>query len=388
LKRSGAALALLLLLASALAQRPPLAPEQQAREKEAAEKLDAVRAEIRALTQARRALEGERDEVSRTLREADQAVDREARALRQIDAGMQEQEQELATLEVQKAALEKRLSTQREALAQLLRAAYALGRHEQLKLLLAQDRIDGLARVLAYHRYFQRDRVGRIEGLLDELQALARIGEAVRSARTALALSKTEQTARVAELEAQRDARRSTLATIESRFKDAQARLTALGRDERALVQLLDSLRDVFADIPQQIEDAQPFAQRKGRLQLPLAGQVLSGFGAALADGRASQGWLIGGKQGDAVGAVAPGRVAFADWLKGYGLIVILDHGDGYMSLYAHNDSLLKEAGDWVARGEALAGVGTSGGQATPALYFELRLNGKPVNPRGWFATR
>ena len=105
-------------------------------------------------------------------------------------------------------------------------------------------------------------------------------------------------------------------------------------------------------------------------------------------DGRPSPGWLLAGQSGDHVKALAPGRVAFADWLKGYGLIVILDHGDGWMSLYAQNDSLLKEAGDWVAAGEALAGVGTSGGQAQPALYLELRQNGKPVDPKGWFATR
>lgn len=364
----------------------PTATDRRTQERAAHEKLEAVRGEIKALTQAQRALEGERSDATRSLREADAAVNAEAKALRRIDADMETQQQELARFESGQAALEQRLRKQREALADLLRSAYALGRHEQLKLLLAQDRIDELARVLAYHRYFQRDRVTRIEALLDELRELAEIGRAVQAQREVLAASRAAQEQRIAELEAQREQRRALVAQLDAQFADAKSRLTALGRDERTLVKLLASLRDVFADIPKQLDQARPFAQRRGALRRPLAGKVLSAFGARLPDGRASQGWLIAGAAGASVAAVAPGRVAFADWLKGYGLIVILDHGDGYMSLYAQNDTLLKEVGDWVGPGEALAGVGSSGGQPEPALYFELRLNGRPVDPRAWFA--
>lgn len=379
---------LLCVLASNTYAQAPEERDRRAQESETAEKLDAVRAEIRRLGDAQRALEGERTAATESVREADQGIDLAARSLRGIDTDLAQQQQELERLEIAKVALETRLGEQREALAQLLRSAYALGRHEQLKLLLAQDRIDELARVLAYHRYFQHDRVTRIETLLDELRELVEIGRAVATQRETLAATRSVQEQRVVELETQRGERRGLLATLDTQFKDAQARLTALGRDERALIKLLDSLRDVFADIPDQIADAQPFAQRRGQLRLPLDGKLLSGFGARLPDGRSSQGWRIGARSGANVTAVAPGRVAFADWLKGYGLIVILDHGDGYMSLYAHNDSLLKEAGDWVGPGEAVAGVGSSGGQSEPALYFELRQKGRPVNPKGWFAAR
>jgi septal ring factor EnvC (AmiA/AmiB activator) len=378
------ALVLLFLCAAAPAQAPE-EPDRQAQEAEAAQKLEAVRGEIRALTEAQRALEGERAEAANAIREADQAVDAGARALREVDAALAERQAELAKLETDKAALQQRLGTQREALADLLRSAYALGRHEQLKLLLAQDRVDDLARVLAYHRYFQHDRAARIEKLLGELRGLARLGQAVIAKREELAQTRRGQEQRIAELETQRAERRTVLAKLDAQFEDARARLAALGRDERALMKLLASLRDVFADIPRELDGAQPFAQRKGRLPLPFAGKLLAGFGATLPDGRTSQGWLLAGKSGEAVHALAPGRVAFADWLKGYGLLVILDHGDGWMSLYAQNDSLLKEVGDWVGAGEALAGVGSSGGQAQPALYLELRQNGKPVNPKGWF---
>lgn len=367
------------------AQEAPIA-DRNNREREASQKLEAVRSEIRSLTDAQRALEGERSDATRSLREADEAVNAEARALRQIDADLQVQEQELARLEGEQVALQHRLGKQREALAGLLRSAYALGRHEQLKLLLAQDRIDELARVLAYHRYFQRDRVGRIETLLVELRELAEVGRAVQAQRESLSASRSTQAERIATLESQREQRRELLRGLDVQFADAKARLAALGRDERALLKLLASLQDVFADIPKQLDEMRPFAQRRGALRRPLAGKVLSAFGARMPDGRASQGWLIAGETGASVGAVAPGRVAFADWLKGYGLIVILDHGDGYMSLYAQNDSLLKDVGDWVARGEALAGVGSSGGQSEAALYFELRLNGRPIDPKAWFA--
>lgn len=383
-----AALVFLLLVAGAAWAQAPEERDRRAQETEAAQKLEAIRGEIRQLAEAQRALEGERAQATKAIREADQAVDAGARALRDIDAAIQERAAELAELEADKAALQERLGKQREALAELLRSAYALGRHEQLKLLLAQDRVDDLARVLAYHRYFQKDRVARIEKLLGELRGLAELGRAVNAKREELAAARNTQEARIAELETQRTERRTLLATLDAQFEDARARLAALGRDEQALVKLLASLRDVFADIPRELDGAQPFAQRKGKLPLPLPGKLLAGFGAALPDGRTSQGWLLAGNSGDTVQALAPGRVAFADWLKGYGLLVILDHGDGWMSLYAQNDSLMKEAGDWVGAGEALAGVGTSGGQTQPALYLELRRNGKPVNPKGWFASK
>lgn len=362
--------------------------DRTARETEAQQKLDAIRAEIRTLTEVQQTLDGERDTAAASMREADEAVDRESRALRDIDTQIATQQTELATLEQRKTTLEASLGRQREALASLLRSAYALGRHEQVKLLLAQDRLDELARVLAYHRYFQRDRVDRIEGLLDELKQLADVVQAVNTQRALLDTSRADQANRIAELERQRDTRRSLLAELDTRFADAGSRLKALGRDEQAMVRLLESLRDVFADIPQQIDDAKPFAQRKGGLAAPLSGKVLAGYGGRMPDGRTSQGQLIAGETGAAVRAIAPGRVAFSNWLKGYGLLVILDHGDGYMSLYAQNDTLQRDVGDWVAAGDTVAGVGTSGGQSEPSLYFELRRNGRPMDPKGWFRAK
>lgn len=376
-----------LVLALWLAASPAAAQDADRAKKEAAaeQRLQALRKQIQAITAEQRDTEGERAEASRGLRAADAKVNEAVRALRRTEAAIAHSEAELVRLQARQRELEAGLSRQREALAALVRSAYALGRHEQLKLLLAQDRISDLARVLAYHRYFQADRQARIAGLVEELQALAAVGRQVADQREVLEAARTQQQADLAGLEAQRRERANLLATLEAGFKDRAARLAALGRDEKSVLRLLEQLRDAVADIPRQVDDTRPFASRRGQLGRPLAGSVLAGFGGKLPDGRGSDGWLVAGTPGAEVRAVAPGRVAFSDWLKGYGLLVIVDHGDGWMSLYASNDALLKDVGDWVRAGDPLATVGSSGGQGRPALYFELRRNGQPQDPRPWF---
>lgn len=378
---------LVLAACLAVAALPAAAQPAEREKKEAAaeQQLQKLRQQIKAITAEQRQLDGERSEASKALREADAQVGDAVHALRRTEAGIATTETELRDLQDQQARLETGLSEQREALAALVRSAYALGRHEQLKLLLAQDRMADLARVLAYHRYFQADRQERITGLLDELQALAAVARRIQDQRDVLAAALTQQQADLTALEAQRGERAKVLAGLESGFKDRAARLAALGRDEKTVLKLLEQLRDAVADIPRQVDDTRPFASRRGQLGRPLAGSVLAAFGGKLPDGRSSDGWLVAGTAGAEVRAVAPGRVAFSDWLKGYGLLVIVDHGDGWMSLYAFNDALLRDVGDWVRAGDPLATVGSSGGQGRPALYFELRRNGQPQDPKPWF---
>lgn len=365
---------------------PAAAQDADRAKKEAAaqQRLEQLRKEIRDITAEQRALEGERGAASRELRAADAKVGEAVRALRRTEAGIATTETELQQLQSQQGELEAGLSGQREALSALVRSAYALGRHEQLKLLLAQDRAADLARVLAYHRYFQADRQERIAGLIEELRALAAVARQIQDQREVLEAARARQQADLAALETQRGERATLLATLEAGFKDRAARLAALGKDEAGVVRLLEQLRDAVADIPRQVDDNRPFASRRGQLGKPLAGTVLAAFGGRLPDGRGSDGLLIAGTAGAEVRAVAPGRVAFSDWLKGYGLLTIVDHGDGWMSLYAFNDALLKDAGDWVRAGDPLATVGSSGGQGRPALYFELRRNGQPQDPKPW----
>lgn len=383
-----ALLALLVPLAGLPAQTPQSAQERAREEARAESELERIRSELRELAAAQQRLEGQRSSASQALREADAAVGAAVRGLRDTEAGIATQEGRLRELEAEASALESRLSGQREALAALVRSAYALGRHEQLKLLLAQDRISDLARVLAYHRYVQEDRSERIRGLLDELQVLAELSEQVRERRGVLAVSQLRQQQQLGELEAQRGERAGVVAELEARHQAGAERIAALGRDQEALGKLLEQLRDVLADVPRQLDDATPLSQRRGQLPWPLDGARLVAFGGPMPDGRAAQGWLIAGTAGAEVRAISHGRVAFADWLKGYGLIVIVDHGDGWMSLYANNDALLKDAGDWVRAREPVATVGSSGAQGRPALYFELRRESRPVDPASWLQRR
>lgn len=374
----------LLVLFALLAQAQPEDPQKAAREAEARQRLERLRADIRTLTAELRATSGEKDEATRALREAETAIATALGGVRAIDAQLAERQQELARLEDQRAALANKLKAQREDLAVLLRSAYALGRNEELKLLLQQEDVDAIARVLAYHRYFQRARVERIDSLMTDLQQLADLQRTIETRTAQLNATRGEREAEVRQLEARRGERETLLAGLDARLSDQRARLAVMARDEKGLLDLLERLRDVFADIPSRLDGAEPFASLRGRMKLPVRGKVSTRFGGTDESGRRISGWLIQADSGSEVHAIARGRVAYADWLKGYGMLLILDHGDGYMSLYGYNDALRKEVGDWVSAGDTIATSGSSGGQKAPALYFELRLQGKPINPKSW----
>jgi len=373
------------LLAALLAAAPLSADDGQ---REAEARLEAVRAQIRELSLERRRIEDERDEATRLLRAADAEVQQASAALRQSEEALAASQAELERLAGQRAQREQGLGAQREELAALLRAHYALGRHEQLKLLLAQDRIEQAEKALGYYRVLQRQRLTRIEALRAELAELLALDRAVQAQRSEVEAALLTQQASLEALEAQRGQRRELLARLEAQRRETVQQLTQLGKDEQALVALLERLRDVFADIPQQLGSGERLAARRGQLPWPLGGRVRSAFGGNLPDGRRSGGWLIEAEAGSEIQAVSHGRVAYADWLKGYGMIVIIDHGEGFHSLYAHADALLCEVGDWVGAGHAIARAGSSGGLDASGVYFELRQKGRPVDPKAWLRRR
>lgn len=381
-----------LLLAWLLAL--PAAAQSGNDQKQAAanKQLETLRSQIRQLGEEQRKLESEKNAAVRDLREVDGRVSESQRQLRETEARIADQEAELQRLQQRQQALEASLGKQKQELARLLRSAYALGRHEQLRLLLEQGRMSDLARVLAYHRYFQRDRQQVIDALTQELRVLAEIGEQVLAQKLALEYSRRQQSDQLKALAGQRRERGQKVSALNAQFRDSDSRLKALGRDERRTVALLERLQRLLQQPakppPRPGKPGAPPANDAkvptGPLHLPLNGNVLAGFGGTMPDGHRSQGLLIAGSAGAPVHAVAAGRVVYADWLKGYGLLLILDHGGGWMTLYAFNDSLLKNVGDSVHAGEAISTVGSSGGQGRAALYFELRRNGQPQDPRGW----
>ena len=384
-----------LLLAAVFAAVPPAAAAPRPSDTAAAQKqLAQTRKRIQALAEEQKRIEAERNAAARELREADGQVARGQRALDATTVQIAELDAQLDQALAQQATLAASLSGQRAELAALLRSAYALGGHGQLQVLLEQDRMGDLARVLAYHRYFERDRSARIGRLQAQLRSLAELGEQIRGRQAELEATRARQQAELADLAARKQDRRKLVASLDGKFRNRTSRLAALGRDEKATQALLAKLRRAMAQAPRPRPRPRSESGAKaavsdpripsGALRLPVTGSVLAGFGGTLPDGHRSQGLLIAGAAGAPVQAVRAGRVAYADWLKGYGLLLILDHGGGYMSLYAFNDTLLKNAGDAVEAGEAIATLGSSGGQGRPALYFELRRDGQPQDPRSW----
>ena len=369
-----------ILLCAAGAQAQSVDGPNTAQELEAKQKLDHVRGEIRRITDEQRATAAQRNDVTADLRARELAIGQTTRDLRALDQQLLAAQGHLDELVGNRDALEARLASQRGALAALLRSAYALGRNEELRLLLLQDDAASISRMLAYYRYFERARVGEIEHLLADLDALAQVHKAIAAQSESIRQSRDSRSEEAHRLEDERTARARALATLDVTLKDQGSRLAALGRDEKSLLELIAKLHDIFADIPRQIAGAEPFAQARGRLAWPLRGIAQ---GAAHQEND-SNGVLIAATEGSEVLAVSHGRVVFADWLRGYGLLLIVDHGDGYLSLYGCNETLLKDVGDWVDGGDVIATSGTSGGRKTPGLYFELRHDGKPLDVHAW----
>lgn len=406
----------------ALALLLPAGPLDAQDSRDTQRRLEKVKRELDEVGRERRSIEGARGKASRELREADERVARNARELADTAAALARQQAQLAELEARRDTLAEGLSAQRRELAALLRAAYTVGDAAPLKLLLAQDDVADANRSLAYHGYLQRGRSERIAALSNELAGLEQMEQAIAAEREALAEAAERQRVQAAALERERSERAGSVAELEARYKDRADREKALGADAKSLESLLARLREAarraeaerkaeaarraaaasrdtgppaagsgagspVPDAPR-VAVARTAAVQVGGLSWPLTGSLLAGYGARMPDGRQSSGVLVGAAAGTPVTAVAEGTVVFAEWMTGYGLILIVDHGNGYMSLYAHNDSLLKGPGDRVRRGDAVSTVGTSGGQGRAALYFELRRDGKPVDPNTWLQKR
>jgi murein hydrolase activator len=359
-------------------------PQNAAQEAQARKKLDSVRAEIHQIEAEQQQTSTKKNDAAVALRDQELKVAASAKELRGLDQKLGAQQGKLDQLVAHRDALDNQLKDQREALAALMRSAYAMGRGEELKLLLAQDRIDAVGRMLEYFRYFEHARVGEIQGLLKDLDALAQVQHAIETETAELAAARAERAAESAQLDADRAERGRVLAALDATLTDEQGRLAALGKDEKGLLELLARLRDIFADIPKQIAGAEPFGQLRGRLSWPVRGRIVSGLSAGDDSDHESHGVLITASSGSEIHAVSHGRVVFADWLRGFGLLLILDHGDGYLSLYGYNETLLKDVGDWINADEVIATSGDSGGRKTPGLYFELRYQGKAIDPKAW----
>lgn len=375
LLRSTLVLALLTLAAPALAQSE-VSPEQIEDLKERIEDIDDWLSDA----------EEDRSELEQQLAASERKIGRLTRERRSLRERVAEQQQRLKELEQQQRELTRTLDSQRESLKRQIRAAWMEGDTPAVKVLLNEVNPDRVARTMTYYEYLSRDTIQRLEDFRKSLLALKETRASVQATRTELARTEADVAERQNQLTQSRQQRQQTLAALNTDIKNRRSEREELESDRKRLEKLLQEVQEAIADIPTPSE-SEPFQTLRNQLPWPARGKVVSGYGERYADGKLQRtGLLINTGDEVEIKAIHYGRVVFANWLRGFGLITIIDHGDGYMTLYGHSSSLFTSPGDWVAAGESIALAGRTGGTDHPALYFEVRHNGKTTNPKRWLA--
>lgn len=344
-----------------------------------------------AITRAQEELAGSRSQrsaVAAEIEASEKAILDNRRELESVRAQLMRQQAALDALRTRQQQLEADSGTQRALIATYVRSAWMSGNEEYLKLLLNQDDPRHAARMMRYYGYLSAARAGKLEAYRLTLDELARVAIETESATVAL----VEQQGMLAEqqqsLAANQQQRQQLLARLDADLAARDTELAQLEMDKVEIELLLQELQSSLTDIPTDVEQ-EPFADRKGQLSWPLDGPHTNRFGERHTLGDLTwEGVTIGATAGADVRAIHHGRVVFADWFTTSGLLLIIDHGDGYMSLYAHNQELYKAVGEWVAAGDVIAAAGNTGGQRDTGLYFEIRRNGRAENPANWCRPR
>jgi septal ring factor EnvC (AmiA/AmiB activator) len=371
--------------ASATARHPRHA-RSPADARQARAQLQTLRDQIARITRQVSLGQAQRDRLTRQLRATEKSVIQAQAGLEDLRQQRAASASQLAQLQAQKRQRQADLAKSRQALAGQLRAAYLIGREEPLKLLLNQGDPARAGRMFAYYSYFGRARALQIQAIEADLERIGQLDTQLQAQDTKLEGLQRAQQAQVATLEQARSHRREVLASISAETQTRAERLARLRRQRSGLESLLAQLRRAAASLPAQSFSNSPFAHLRGRLPRPVAGRIIESFGEVRAGGLKWQGDLFATRRDAPVRAVSQGRVIYADWLAGLGLLIIIDHGNGYMSLYGHNDRLYESVGEHVAAGQTIAEAGDSGGSARPELYFEIRKEGRPLDPRLWLA--
>jgi septal ring factor EnvC (AmiA/AmiB activator) len=368
------------LLVAVLALQPMRALSQSDEDPE--KELREVRERIEALQRSMRRDTDRRDALSGQLRDAEENVRGARSKLGDVRKRLAESDAALERLSKERAEGEAALRKQRDVLGAELRSAYVGGRQEQFKMLLSQEDPAALGRMLVYYSYFGRARASKIA----EIQGIvAKIDEDTRAEaveRERLAALEAESRQQLSAVDAARDERSRALKAVNAQIRNRNDSIAKLKREAASLEKLIADLRRAMSDLPP--TGGQAFEKVRGRLSWPVAGKIVARFGQSRGGGLKWNGVMVEAARGAPVKALYDGRIAYADWLQGLGLLVIVDHG-GYMSLYAHNEQIYKSVGDRVTAGEAIATVGDSGGRSTPALYLEIRRGAKAIDPIPWF---
>lgn len=346
--------------------------------------LQSIRKHIQAVQESMGLLQKEKGSLTSQLRSLENRYGKIAKVVRKLGRKAKKKERSLKQIRIERDGQKKQVREQSRDLERQVVTAYAMGREEKLKLLLNSEDPARNSRLLTYYDYLNKARLEKLDSIQRGLRELQRIEDELeretQQLKDLISSKKQEQV----ELDKTRHLRKVVLASVRKALGNQDNKLQRLKEDEARLQKLIASLQEALDHFPDdEPGQSRPFKSLKGKLDWPIKGRINKQYGAKRGSGR-WVGMLIDANEGVDVQAIAGGRVAFSDWLRGYGLLTIIDHGNGYMSLYAFNQSLYKEVGDWVADGERIASVGYSGGRVKPGLYFEIREKGKPVNPARW----
>ena len=341
-----------------------------------------------------------KSEVSDSLRESERSISNSNRKLSLLAARLQAADSKLNNLQAEHQILASKVASQQALLGTLLYQQYLGGKQEYPKLLLNKQDPDQVIRNLQYYQYIARGRADWLAALRTDLVALDETSKAALDQRAELASLRMEQAAQKQTLEKEKHAHQQMLAKISHRLHQQHREISHLQRDESRLAKLVDRIARMLSqpksnslfhndNLPDNQFDGNPFDQLEGKLALPVRGEVTNRFGSLRPDSPVQwKGLFIKAPSGQAVKAIAAGQVVFADWLRGFGNLLIIDHGKGYMSLYANNETLYKQVGDVLHGGDTIASVGNSGGNEDFGLYFELRHESKPLDPMKWMAKK
>lgn len=355
---------------------------QDAAQSEQKERLAKLQAELVARQQVLQNSKASADELEGVLKQSELEIAKVAKALSNTKQSLERVEKEQNALQKEQDTLKSAIRQQQSLLASQLRSAFMAGHYDYAKMLFYQDDAKSFERVITYYKYVAKARQKEIETFRDNVARLETVNEELVEKAEALAQLKDEQENQRAILLTRQNDRKATLKKLNKTIASESQKIASLKANEKALVDAIEKARIAAERAAREATiTLDGLAKLKGQLDAPVKGRIRKLFGNRRQGQVRWKGIVIDGAEGDPVNSIAPGKVLYADWLRGFGLVSIVDHGDGYMSVYGHNQALLKQAGDEVRRGERIALVGRSGGQEFPNLYFEIRHKGKAINP-------
>ncbi len=349
------------------------------------QQLQALLNKIGKLEQAINVKQDSKSQYVKQLKTIEANIGQVNRKIRKVDGQIKTRKSELKKLRATRLEHQRKLSRENEYLAEQVYAAFTLGQQEKVKLLFSQQAPESLQRNLVYYEYFSNARVELISTVQSSIDKIIETERLIQQAQAELKADQQTLADQKKRLNQDLGKRKKIVASLESQLKKQGGSLSLMQDEALQLQNLIDSIQEIFDEAPEPEIAHKAFAKLKGKLAWPVEGKVRRLFGRhkPLSDLR-WQGVLIEAKSGKHVMAVSDGRIAFADWLRGFGNLIIIDHGNSYLSLYGHNESLFKSAGEWVDAGEIISSIGSSGGHSKPGLYFEIRKKGKPQNPTTW----